>query len=122
MNRAAEASDDGGVGAGAMLRRAEIEGARLGAAGRAVSLAGVAVLLWFLLPVAAWLYYVVLIVGFLASSVGQYLAVRRSAAFWVPYVFVAFDFLLLAFTLLFPNPGFEDPWPRQFVFRNGVQV
>ena len=106
-----------------MLRQAEIEGSRLALLARCIGLGGVALLLLLFTTLEAWLIYLALLVAFVGLAAGQYRAMLRPGArSWLPWLIIVLDFALLTFTLLWPNPGFPDPWPRQYALRNGVQV
>ncbi len=95
-------------------------GLRLAVRGRSIALLAVAVLLFFLTPLPGVFYYHALIAVFLASGLLQgWLSGTGRRRVWQDYAFVAFDFALLAFTLIAPNPLAETAYPSQLTFRFG---
>lgn len=91
--------------------------------GRLLSLAAIAVLTTFLSPWPGFLYIYFLLLLFVALGYGSYLAAHASwKKPWHIYAFVTADFILLTFTLLYPNPLIPFDYPAPLVFRFGTFI
>jgi adenylate cyclase len=98
----------------------EAAGRRLALKGRSVALVAVAALVAVLAPYPQFLYYDALIALFILLGFTYYwlqLGGRRQG--WHDYAFTAFDCILLAFTLLYPNPLAAFDYPPQVALRYG---
>jgi adenylate cyclase len=99
------------------------EGHRLAVKGRTIALAVIAVLLAFIVPFPGVLYYEGLLACFAALGfLSLWLNDRPWRRAWHAYVLVAFDFALLAFTIIYPNPFAPYPYPPQVALRYGNVV
>ncbi len=96
------------------------EGLQLALKGRLLALLAIAVLLLFLTPFPGVLYYHALIAVFAVNGLLQGW-LERSAYYrtWHDYAFVAFDFALMSFTLIYPNPFSQLEYPAPVTFRFG---
>ena len=91
--------------------------------GRLFALAAIAVLTTFLSPWPGFLYIYFLLLLFVALGYGSYLAAKASwKKPWHIYAFVTADFILLTFTLLYPNPLIPFDYPAPLVFRFGTFI
>ncbi len=96
------------------------EGLQLALKGRLLALLAIAVLLLFLTPFPGVLYYHALIAVFAASGLLQgWLEKSAYHRTWHEYAFVAFDFALMSFTLIYPNPFSQLEYPAPVTFRFG---
>ena len=86
--------------------------------GRTISLVAVAVLLFILVPFPEVLFYEVLLLLFIAAGFAR-MGLERLGLFrwWQPYAQTSFDFALLAFTLVVPNPRAHMELPAQMNLR-----
>ncbi len=101
----------------------EREGQHLAIKGRSVALLAIAILLPFVAPFPDVLYYhgllaVFLLLGFADAR----LSLRGPRRPWYGYAFMAMDFALLSFTLLYPNPLATFEFPPQLVLRSGIFI
>lgn len=88
--------------------------------GRSVAMAAAGVLVLFVAPWPDALWWVGLILLFIAFGGAQYLLGRsRRARHWHVYAFAATDMALLVFALLFPNPFSDGALPPQASLRFG---
>ena len=96
------------------------DGLQLALKGRLLALLAIAILLVFLTPFPGVLYYHALIAVFVASGLLQgRLARSEQHKVWHDYAFVAFDFALMSFTLIYPNPFGQFEYPASITFRFG---
>ncbi len=102
------------------LAAEEAAGRLLAVKGRSAALVAVAVLLLLLAPFPEVLFYEALIAIFIALGFGR-IGLEHLGLFrwWQPYAQTAFDFALLAFTLVVPNPWAEIDFPPQMDLRFG---
>lgn len=102
------------------FRDEEVQGHRAAYVGRGYALIGVAILTGILSPWPAPVYIWSLLLLFFANG---YLAYRVADARWSQpwhhYVIVLFDFALLTFTLIYPNPLAPIDLPPQVNLRFG---
>jgi len=102
------------------FREEELAGLRLATRGRVVSLVVIAVLLIFVTPRPDLYYYHGLLAAFLLVGLAHYAIARHARARpWHSFLFVAFDFALLGYTLLVPNPFSDVAFPPQMTLRFG---
>lgn len=102
----------------ATFRVEERRGRRLMVIARTLALIAVAVLILFLAEFPAVFYYHALLLVFIAlGGVMWWLDIRRLYRPWHSYVFVVLDVLLMAITLLVPNPFASEPYPAQYGLR-----
>ncbi|MDJ0943748.1 MAG: adenylate/guanylate cyclase domain-containing protein [Kiloniellales bacterium] len=96
------------------------DGLQLALRGRLLALLAIAVLLVFLTSFPGVLYYHALLAVFAANGLLQGW-LERSAYHrsWHEYLFVAFDFALMSFTLIYPNPFAQVEYPAPMTFRFG---
>jgi len=98
-------------------------GAVLGLRVRRWALLAVAALVTVIVPFPAALFYYALIAGFIALGEGLLRRVRRERARgWEAFAFVAADFVLLTFTLVYPNPLGSVDYPATLTFKFGNAV
>lgn len=96
------------------------EGHRLAVKGRTIALTAIAALLVFILPWPGVLYYLGLLACFAALGfLSLWLNNRPWRRAWHAYMLVAFDFALLAFTVVYPNPLATYDYPPQVALRFG---
>jgi adenylate cyclase len=87
--------------------------------GRLVSLAVIAVLLLYLVPLPAVYYFETILVLFALLGIAHYVLSRSTFGIpWLSYVFIALDFALLTYALFVPNPFDDRQAPPQVAFRN----
>lgn len=100
------------------LAREEEESRFLAIRGRTIALIVIAILVGFLTPYPAVIFYESLIALFVILGFAQ-LWLERSGGYrwWHTYLFITLDFALLAFTLLAPNPLLPDELPPQMAPR-----
>ncbi len=101
------------------FRRAELTGLKQAAIARAIALTIILFWLFALLRGAAWFYVPAFVVFAAIPAVHYALARGPYSRAWHGYLFFALDAALLTFTLLFPNPLLEQPWPEPVLFRFG---
>lgn len=106
----------------AAIEQEELKGLRLGARVRMASMAVIAVLLGFQLPLPEVTYIWALLVGFVLAGWLPYDHRRRGKRWrWPRYVYPFADAALLTFTLLAPNPLAETyPAPLDLRFGNEI--
>ena len=93
---------------------------RLTIRARSAALAAILILVSFLAPYPEVLYFHALISIFILTGLLQlWLARPGLRRHWHKYAFAAFDFALLSFTLLYPNPFSTLEFPPQIVLRFG---
>jgi len=104
----------------AAFRREERNGLSLALGVRTAALVAIVAYLALAFPVFAILWPIRLCGVFIANGVAAFLLLRspRGRA-WQPFLFVAIDALLLAFTVLSPNPLFAEIWPQPMALRFG---
>ena len=96
------------------------EGHRLAVRGRTIALFAIAGLVSFITPYPGVLYYYGLLACFAALGFfSLWLNARPWRRSWHAYGLVAFDFALLAFTVIYPNPLSSFDYPPQVVLRYG---
>ena len=102
------------------LAAEEEVGRRLALKGRTIALLTICVLLLLLAPWPEVLFYEALLLVFIGAGFGR-VALERLGLFrwWQPYAQTSFDFALLAFTLVVPNPWAEMELPPQMDLRSG---
>lgn len=102
------------------LAAEEAAGRRLALRGRTIALVVVGFLIMALAPFPDVIYYELLIAVFIVAGYGRD-AVERFGLFrwWQPYLQIAMDSALLAFTLVAPNPLAEVALPIQMNIRSG---
>ncbi|MEE8271649.1 MAG: adenylate/guanylate cyclase domain-containing protein, partial [Alphaproteobacteria bacterium] len=106
-----------------VFRAEELDGLRLATRGRIVSLAVVALLLFFLAPAPEVYYFHGALVLFAAIGLADHAVARRPFGRpWHRYVFIALDFALMAYIFVAPNPWDVLPAPLQMQLRNGTFV
>lgn len=87
--------------------------------GRLVSLAAIAVLLLYMVPVPAVFYFEAILILFALMGVTHYELSRRGVGMpGLSYLFIALDFALLTYTIFVPNPLGDRQTPPQVAFRN----
>lgn len=102
----------------AIFRVEERRGRRLMVIARSLALIAVAILILFIAEFPAVLYYHALILVFIAiGGVMWWMDLRQLYRPWHSYLFIVLDLVLMAITLLVPNPFVSEPWPAQFGFR-----
>ena len=98
----------------------ELAAQRTALRGRIMALAAIAILITFVTPWPGPLFYYPLLLVFVGLGWGAYAVNaqpwRRP---WHMFAFVAADFALLSFTLLYPNPLLSFDLPPQFSLRYG---
>jgi len=100
------------------FRNETLSGLQLATRGRLVSLAVVAVLLFYLVHRPAVYYYHILIVILALLGIIQYGLSRKGVRPWVIDGFIALDFFVLTFIIFSPNPLDTSSVPLQSRFRN----
>jgi adenylate cyclase len=102
------------------LAAEERRGRELAMKGRAVALTAVGMLVLLLVPLPGALYYEALIATFILLGFAR-LELERSGLYrwWHGYALTAFDFALLAFTLISPNPLLPADFPPQMTLHSG---
>ncbi len=96
------------------------EGLQLALKGRFLALLAIAILLLFLVSFPDVLYYHALIAIFMASGLLQGRLDRSEYhRTWHDYAFVAFDFALMSFAVIYPNPFGHMEYPAPMTFRFG---
>ena len=96
------------------------DGRRLAVKGRTFALIAVMVLLVFVNPWPAVLYFHGLLVVFILLGYAEFgLYCSRLHRTWHDYAFAAANFALLTYTLLVPNPLIDFSYPPQLAFRFG---
>ncbi len=98
------------------LEQEKREGQKIAFRARSVALAATALLLVYVNPRLEVLYYEALLLVFFLIGVAQQ-RVGRVGVSRVELVLLMADLLLLAFTLLVPNPFLDEPWPTAIQFR-----
>lgn len=107
----------------ATFRVEERRGRRLMVIARTLALIAVGILLLYLAEFPAVLYYHALILVFIAIGLAMWwMDVRQLYRPWHSYMFVLLDLVLMAVTLMVPNPFVAEPYPAQFGlrFNNGI--
>ncbi|MGH6923697.1 MAG: adenylate/guanylate cyclase domain-containing protein [Propylenella sp.] len=102
------------------LEAEEAAGRLLAIKGRTAAMIVIGLLLTLLVPFPEVVFYELLIALFIVAGFGRW-GVEQLGLFrwWQPFVQTAFDFALLTFTLVVPNPwGTMDP-PPQLDIRSG---
>lgn len=108
---------------GHSLRAEEINAHKTAVIGRTVALVLVIPLVTFLTPWPGPLVtYVLLLLFALMGWSAWFVARSNWGRPWHQYAFVTADFMLLTFTLLYPNPLVPLDYPPQFVLRFGTFV
>lgn len=98
----------------------ERERLRLTVRARTAALVVIMLLVLAVSPFPDVLYYQALILIFILAGLAQYRLDRSEARRgWHKYAFATFDFALLAFTLLYPNPFSTIELPPQMLLRFG---
>ncbi|MGF1627759.1 MAG: adenylate/guanylate cyclase domain-containing protein [Alphaproteobacteria bacterium] len=96
------------------------EGHRLAVKGRTIGLFAIAGLISFITPYPGVLYYHGLLACFAALGFfSLWLNDRPWRRSWHAYLLVAFDFALLAFAVIYPNPLAAFDYPPQVALRYG---
>lgn len=107
----------------AAIETEELNGLRLGALARTISMAVIAVWLGLQLPLAEVLFYWMLLAGFILAGWLPYDHLRRGKRWsWPRYVYPLVDAALLAFTLLVPNPLDAMTYPPPMFLRFGNEI
>lgn len=87
---------------------------------RTIALLAIGGWIAYRVPFPAASYYLLILVLFVAIGLGHQLVVQSDPARpWPGYVFITMDVCLLTFTLLYPNPLQNNPWPQQMALRIG---
>lgn len=101
----------------------ELKGLRLGALARAISMAVIATWLGIQLPLSEVPFYWLLLAGFVLAGWLPYDHLRRGNRWsWPRYVYPLVDAVLLAFTLLTPNPLDAVTYPPPMFLRFGNEI
>ncbi|MBZ8133988.1 adenylate/guanylate cyclase domain-containing protein [Afifella sp. IM 167] len=104
----------------AAIEAEEHAGRRLAVYGRTVSVVGIGLLLFLIVPFPGILYYEGLLAVFLLLGLARlWLDAGKLYRWWTGYLLTAVDFALLTFTLLYPNPLFPFDHPPQHALRTG---
>ncbi len=101
-----------------LFQAVTLDGIKLATQGRLISLTVVALLLLYLVPFPAVIYYEVLIILSVLLGVMQYWLYRNKPQGWVTYGFIAIDFALLGFIIFSTNPWAAPTYTPQMVLRN----
>lgn len=105
------------------LRSEELSAHRTAVIGRTIALALIAPLVTFLTP---WpgplLTYILLFLFAVLGWIAWLVAKSDRGKPWHQYAFVSTDFMLLTFTLLYPNPLVPLDYPPQFILRFGAFI
>jgi len=97
-----------------------LAGLRHASRARAIALIALGGLLFYLVPVPQAFYFLAILALFIVVGFAHQYAVEADPSrYWVGYIFITLDVLLLTFALLFPNPLEPNPWPRQLSLRLG---
>ncbi len=105
------------------FRAEELDGLRLATRGRIISLAAIAVLLFFLAPPPEVFYYQGSLVLFVLIGLADYAVARLSFGRpWHRYLFIALDFALMTYIFVAPNPLEVLQAPVQMQLRNGTAI
>ncbi len=101
----------------------ERDGLQRALKGRLYALLAIGLLLLFLTPFPAVLYYHGLLAVFaLTGLAASYLQTQTWFRPWHHYLLVLADFALLTFTTVYPNPFMDFVFPAQLTYRNGNAV
>lgn len=96
----------------------ESEGRRMQLRGRTLSLIAIFILAAFVAPYPDFLYYQALVLFFISTGFVPWLLERlRRLRSWHIYFFIAIDFALLTFALIYPNPLAPHDLPPQLTLR-----
>lgn len=105
------------------FRAEELAGLKLATKMRAVALAAVAVMLFYIVPAPMVFYYEALLAVFIVIGfVHFWLSRGPNAAPWHGYLFVGLDLALLSYTLISPNPLGDEAFTLQMQLRNGLFI
>ena len=97
-----------------------LEGVRLATRARTVALVVIAVWVTIDNGLPDAYFYLGIITVFLALGLAHLkLSVRAAPANWPSFVFISLDAMLLAYTLVVPNPLLPEHWPVQMQLRSG---
>lgn len=103
-----------------LLGQEALEGVRLATQARTIALAFIAIWVTIDNGLPDAFFYLGLITIFLVLGLAHLkLSEQAAPANWPSFVFISLDAVLLAYTLVTPNPLLTDQWPVQMQLRTG---